>query len=364
MKQECVYCDRSSADRNLFCQEIYCPAEQSPIVFDAGDRLGDIEIVRRVGCFRSAALYEAMHQADSVLLKIAHPGFENKERLKREALFLRTAGKDKTPASALPRLRPPYATTTVERDAYGKTVCGDDLLYYYLCDPFEGQLLSAYLLTTPQMWINHAAWLTIKLALAVNSLHLKGLHHFAVSPDSLLVRFDREPPAPQILLVDLGIASDRAGLARDWYPSFVPPAHLAPELLDRTEPPLPDLRTDVYGIGLVLYELLIGRPAIPHRGRGDAETRAAVQQGERAEMVRLSDVSAVGKIALQATAIDPANRQRNAAEVAEQLIAAVGHPPVKKKGPWPSLKTGIIVLEAIVAIAFLVSLAVAMSPAV
>jgi hypothetical protein len=46
MKQVCMLCERTSPDGNLFCQETYCPAEQSPFVLDYGEWFGDIEIVR------------------------------------------------------------------------------------------------------------------------------------------------------------------------------------------------------------------------------------------------------------------------------------------------------------------------------
>ena len=91
MKRICLMCRRASPDDNLFCQETFCPAEMSPMIFNDGDWLGDIEILRPVAVLRSSALYEAMQAKRRVLLKVAHPGPENKERLKREAVFFRAA---------------------------------------------------------------------------------------------------------------------------------------------------------------------------------------------------------------------------------------------------------------------------------
>ena len=88
MKQVCLQCGRISAGGDLFCQETYCPGEMSPTILDAGDWFGDIEIVKPIIVLRSAVLYEAIHQKRKVYLKVAHPGAENKERLKREAEFL------------------------------------------------------------------------------------------------------------------------------------------------------------------------------------------------------------------------------------------------------------------------------------
>ena len=87
MKQACLLCERTSLDGNLFCQESYCPAEMSPTILDAGEWFGDVEIVKPIIVLRSSVLYEARHQKKRVLLKVAHPGFHSKERLKREAEF-------------------------------------------------------------------------------------------------------------------------------------------------------------------------------------------------------------------------------------------------------------------------------------
>src|SRR5687768_11704462 len=135
MKQVCLACRRTGLDRNLFCQEQYCPAEMSPTILDVGDQLSDFEIIKPVITLRSAALYEAQHQnqKEKVYLKIAHPGAEHKERLKREAEFLASLQKfGKNPPSTLPKLLPPYVGTSLSQDCYGKTMLGGHLLYYCL----------------------------------------------------------------------------------------------------------------------------------------------------------------------------------------------------------------------------------------
>src|SRR5262249_30869512 len=151
------------------------------------------------------------HQDGPVLMKVAHPGASHRDRLMREAWFLRTlrTGKKKERIPTLPRLLPPYATTTLEQDAYGTTMFGRELLHYYLFEPVEGgQALQDLLRHQPQWWIHHVGWLTIELASTINTLHLKGLYHFGLTPASVLVWFDSKPWVPHILLCDLGIAAD------------------------------------------------------------------------------------------------------------------------------------------------------------
>ncbi|PKO23710.1 MAG: hypothetical protein CVU38_02450 [Chloroflexi bacterium HGW-Chloroflexi-1] len=362
MKQVCLQCGRTSPGGDLFCQETYCPGEMSPTILDAGDWCGDIEIVKPIIVLRSAVLYEAMHQKRKVYLKVAHPGAENKERLKREAEFLQALQLRRQGQPTLPALLPPYANTTVAHDAYGKTMLRGHLLYFFLFEHFEGEPLRDVLVRNPQLWINHVGWTVLSLAATVNYLHLDKRYHYGLGPDSLLVRFDEKPSAPRILLFDLGIATDKANLALDWYPSFVLPAYTAPELVDATrQTVVADYRTDVYGLGLVLYEMLVGQPAFPFRLRSDDEVYQAITRDQRVTMNRVEDVDKVAQIALKAVSQEPAGRQPSAVDVAVQLKALFGDVPPPKRSPWPSLHTIFLVVVVLLIIGFLIVLALSLN---
>src|SRR5205823_3184170 len=98
MKRSCLRCERTSPSNSLFCHEVDCPAEQSPAIFEPGDRMGDIEIVRTVTGLRSATVYEAVQQQRPVFMKVAHPGTDHRDRLIREAKLLRSLYSDKKKA--------------------------------------------------------------------------------------------------------------------------------------------------------------------------------------------------------------------------------------------------------------------------
>lgn len=362
MRQVCLHCGRISAGGDLFCQETYCPGEMSPTILDAGDWFGDIEIVKPVIVLRSAVLYEANHQKRKVYLKVAHPGAENKERLKREAELLQALQLRKLQQHTLPHLLPAYANSSVASDAYGKTMLRGHLLYFYLFEYFEGEPLRDILRRNPQLWIHHVGWLMISLAATVNYLNMQGRYHCGLSPDSLLVRFDEKPSVPRILLFDLGIATDKAHLREEWYPFSTPPAYTAPELIDEDCGHCwADYRTDVYGLGVVLYELLVGQPAFPFRLRGDDEVMQAVARGQRVTMNRIEDVRTTAQIASQASSLEPADRQKSAFEVVQQLRALFGDVPPPKRSPWPSLRTILVVIFTLLVVAFLIVVALALS---
>jgi serine/threonine protein kinase len=363
MKQVCLACRRTELDRNLFCQELYCPAEMSPTILAVGDTMSDFEIIKPVITLRSSALYEAQHQKkkDKVYLKIAHPGAEHKERLKREAEFLAFLQKDgKVPPPTIPKLLPPYVNTTLAQDSYGKTMLGGHLLYFCLFEFVEGEPLSDVLGKQPQMWITHVGWIVSRLAATINFLHLNNIYHLGLSPESVLLRFDKDPYAPRILLYDLGISADHYTIADTWYPSFVLPAYTSPELTPGNGRLKANYKTDVYGVGLILYEMLIGQPTFPYHLRGDAEVYEDVRRGRRVRM-RREDADQVGQIAVRATDVEPDRRVEDANVLSQELTTLFGEAPPPKKSRMPSRATLLVVGGAILAIIIVIVIALSLN---
>lgn len=356
MNKMCLLCARTSPDNNLFCQETYCPAEMSPYILDYGEWLSDIEIIRPVIVLRSSTLYEAQHNKQKVLLKVAHPGLEHTNRLKREAEFLQQLASAQQGEASLPRLLPPYANTTVAKDAYGKAMLKGHLLYFSLFEHFEGDSLRDVLVKNPQLWIYHVGWIMIGLASTVAFLQSQGqeLLHYGLSPEAVLVRFDAEQDVSQVLLCDLGIASDHRNVKQNWYPGFVLPAYTAPELVD-TAAPKASYASDVYGLGLILYELLVGAPAYSFQLSSDEEVYAAVRQNQHVRMNRFEDVKDVADIAVKAVGQAPAERQQSAADVARALLKIFGDTPAKKQHLWFSPRSALLVTAALLLIAFLIT---------
>jgi len=349
----CLACGRTSPDNNLFCQETYCPAEMSPYILGYGEWLGDLEIIRPITVLRSSALYEARQNKQNVLLKVAHPGAEHTERLKREATFLRDIAADPKRDVSLPTILPAYANGTIEKDPYGRAMLGEHLLYFCLFQHFEGETLRDVLIKNPQLWIFHAGWIALHLASALAFLESKGRYHYGISPETLLVRFHEDATAPQVLLFDLGIASDRKQLKEHWYPTFVAPAYTAPELIGSA--PEPNYATDVYGLGLILYELLVGSPTFPFKLHSDAEVYEAVRREQRVRMSRFQDVYEVAVIATTAVNSDPSKRQQSAAELAQALLKTFGDTPPPRTRRWPSTRATLMVTAILLAIAFLIT---------
>jgi serine/threonine protein kinase len=97
---------------------------------------------------------------------------------------------------------------------------------------------------------------------AIQHAHQKGIIHRDIKPSNILVTLHDGIAVPKV--IDFGIAKATQGLLTDQTPftafeQFIgTPAYMSPEQAEMSGLDL-DSRTDVYSLGVLLYELLIGR---------------------------------------------------------------------------------------------------------
>ncbi|HSY21460.1 MAG TPA: serine/threonine-protein kinase [Polyangiaceae bacterium] len=114
----------------------------------------------------------------------------------------------------------------------------------------------------------------IQIAEALEAAHNAGVVHRDLKPSNVLLT-----PERRIVLVDFGIAK-RRGEAREGdvltsaREVIGTPAYLSPEQLDHG---LADERSDIWALGCLLYEMLVG---VPPFGRGGSATTAAIIRDE------------------------------------------------------------------------------------
>ena len=116
-----------------------------------------------------------------------------------------------------------------------------------------------------------AAKLVRRLAEAIAYAHGKGVVHCDIKPSNIFM-IDRRKPK----LLDFGLARVAHRSGASIFQGLVTgsPHYLAPEQLRGAAP---DERTDVYALGVLLYELLTGRKAFP--GNSVREIATAVLSG-------------------------------------------------------------------------------------
>ena len=161
-----------------------------------------------------------------------------------------------------------------------------------------------------------AVELVAQVAAALEATHARGIVHGDVTPRNVIVR-----PDGVVKLVDFGIArvldASRPFEVRGRYGS-VP--YLAPEQVNGG-PPEPG--SDVYALGLVLYELLVGEP--PYTGRDTATVMAArLVADPPPPSLRNAAVSpALERVILTALARDPSRRYAHAGELRQALCGVL-----------------------------------------
>ncbi len=105
--------------------------------------------------------------------------------------------------------------------------------------------------------------LFIKVCQAIQHAHQKGVIHRDIKPSNILVTLHDSVPAPKV--IDFGIAKATEGRLTDatvytQLQQFVgTPAYMSPEQAEMSGLDI-DTRSDIYSLGVLLYELLAGSP--------------------------------------------------------------------------------------------------------
>lgn len=163
-------------------------------------------------------------------------------------------------------------------------------------------------------WFDAVLRLVHQLVEAVGAAHSAGVTHRDLNPKNAMVRRDG-----RVVLLDFGIANI-AGEASGTMTSRLlgTPTHMAPEQFERDRIGN-DPRTDVYQLGLVLYELLTLRE--PFGAKSVEELVARVRTGDFPRPSALLEQVPVEieRICLKAVELDPALRYATAVDMAEDL---------------------------------------------
>ena len=151
---------------------------------------------------------------------------------------------------------------------------------------------------------------------ALRHAHGLGLQHRDLKPSNIMLDAQL---TPRILDFGLSTGDPRSGHLKGTL------NYVAPEQLDPSRPI--DERTDIYSFGVVLYELLCGRP--PYTGPSD-DVISAILRGRPPLPIEITATvpEPLQAIALKAMEPDPALRYQTAGEMAADLQRFVDGRPV------------------------------------
>ncbi len=319
-------------------KEAECLRENRPSEFSI-EQLGDCEIVREIGRGGMGVVFEARQGAwkRRVAVKMLPWKFEEplshwKDRFQQEA---------KTIAQLRHRNIVPIYTFG-EHEGY----C------YYVMQYVEGLSLDcvlAHVRQPDQMPLRSGvcaslakrlkadhwpsiAKIGVQVALALEHAHQHNVLHNDIKPANLLV-----DAAGQILVTDFCANRVRAELEGDFGTETAEERStgtyrfLAPERLASGS----DSRSDVYSLGVTLYELLTRQPAFSGQNRSAMLDRIARADFLPPRKVRPEIPWELEAIVLKAMSLDPKNRYQSARELRVDFMRFLNNQPISI--PRPSL---------------------------
>jgi eukaryotic-like serine/threonine-protein kinase len=137
---------------------------------------------------------------------------------------------------------------------------------YVSMEYVEGESLCALLHRTGKLDVAHGLAIARQLAAGVAEAHRQSIAHRDLKPENIMLT-----AAGEVKVLDFGISRFYAANATATTGFIGTPAYMAPEQAEGT---LTDHRTDIYALGLVLYEMFTGTKAFT----GDTPVSLALKQ--------------------------------------------------------------------------------------
>ncbi|MBZ5551627.1 MAG: serine/threonine protein kinase [Acidobacteriia bacterium] len=272
------------------------------------------------GAYSSAHLAQDTALSRQVIIKIATQLDET------------GAAKLQKEAAALSRIRHPRVAQILDSGRL------DDGRCYLVLDWIEGDPLDKILvrgtLTLPQ-----ALTLLRAITEALAAAHAVGIIHRDIKPSNVIVPAGTDGPAfSEACLVDFGALGElmrpSGGQALTQTGQFYgTPTYMSPEQL-RAQPQ--SAATDVYGLGVLLYEMLIGYPPFNPKTQDTFAFLVKIMNEEVSIPAEKHIPTEVSLFLIRCLSKNPSKRPQSAAEVLreiEGLLQTSGIPPVDIEPP-------------------------------
>jgi hypothetical protein len=178
--------------------------------------------------------------------------------------------------------------------------------------------------------------LCIAICDALAHAHARGVVHRDLKPANILVEGGIENPRAKILdfgLARLVDARESEALTRD-HSLMGTLAYLAPELLEHGSADA-DARSDVWSMGVVLFQILSGRLPLPIEGLSFARATRVVleQEPQRLELIAPALRGDLAIVVHHALEKEPSRRYADAAALRDDLRRVLAGEPVLARAP-------------------------------
>jgi serine/threonine protein kinase len=286
-------------------------------MIDVGQTVGNYNVTAKLGEGGMGIVFLAEHPVigSKVALKAIHPHFARNadvvSRFVTEARAVNQIGHDHI----------------VNITDFGHTADGD---FYFLMEYLQGEMLSD--------WINHhgafpparALNIAAQIADALNASHDQGVIHRDLKPDNIFL-ITRDTTTDFVKVLDFGLAKlTHASVSTPTHNTGAgavmgTPYYMSPEQCEGKADV--DHRADIYGLGVILFEMLTGRVPFGGSGYGEVIVKHVTVRPPSARSL-VPDLSpALDAILSRALSKDPNTRFQSMSEFREALLDPDAYAP-------------------------------------
>lgn len=324
----CRACGETNPPAAKFCGT--CGIELGVAPPEPGEIIaGRYRVVAPIGSGAMGSVYRAEHvQISKVMaIKLLHRDVE--QDAESVARFHREA-------EAASRLNHP---NTVHVFDFGRTRSGS---LYLVMEYVDGEDLSKIIEREGPMPFGRVASLIAQVAGSVADAHLAGIIHRDLKPENVVVARGREEEVAKVL--DFGLAKLFEGTIEAQVTSsgtiVGTPYYMSPEQIQGQEL---DGRSDVYAIGAIMYECVVGKPPFEALNPvGVLSRHLSEEPAIPSTRSPLSVPAEADQIIMRCLEKDPERRYQSADELRKALLeylATVGDFDRRPAGVEPTLET-------------------------
>jgi serine/threonine protein kinase/regulation of enolase protein 1 (concanavalin A-like superfamily) len=220
----------------------------TPLTEKPGDRIDRYKLLQQIGEGGCGVVYMAEQEEPvrrRVALKVIKLGMDTKQVIARF----------EAERQALALMDHPSIAKVLDA---GATETGRP---YFVMELVRGIQITDYC-DKNNLSTNERLKLFIQVCQAIQHAHQKGIIHRDIKPSNILVTVNDDVPVPKV--IDFGVAKATQGRLTDRtlftaFEQFIgTPVYMSPEQAVMTSLDI-DTRTDIYSLGVLLYELLTGK---------------------------------------------------------------------------------------------------------
>ena len=301
---------------------------------------GRFSITEPIGIGGMGKVYKAMQAPlDRVVaLKVLNPSFPSTKDPGFQQRFLREA-------SLTSKLRHPNTVTVID---YGQS---DDGIYYIAMEYLEGRTLAQVLTQSGSLPWSRVIAIVQQVCRSLREAHGIGIVHRDLKPANIMLLNESDQDLVKVL--DFGLVKSIAeGDAQPLSPEITQsgtflgsPQYMAPEQARNVA----DARSDIYSLGVVMYQMLQGRPPFIARDHLELIFAHCKEPPPPFNSLRphIPVPADIEQVVMRCMEKDPARRYQSMDEMLEALrtanMAAGGHSGIFKRpgggattGPHPS----------------------------